>query len=111
MTGQEKIQEITNQLNEIKKNIQDKYDKIMSKVSDLQEKLQEINNSVGQSQQWIEKQKKKIQSKIDELTSKITDWLKEQMAKAQKWMDGVKDEIMQMIADLLLTPILAMVGI
>lgn len=111
MTGQEKIQEVMNQLTEIKNNIQDKYDKIMGKVGELQEKLKVIENAAGQSKQWIDKQKKKIQTKIDDLTKKITDWLKDQMEKAQKWMDGIKEQIMQMIADLLLTPVLALAGI
>lgn len=111
MTGAEKIQEVMTQLNEIKKNIQDKYDKVMGKVGELQEKLSVIDNAVGQSKQWIDKQKKKIQTKIDDLTKKITDWLKEQLEKAQAWMDKIKEEITQMIADLLLTPVLALAGI
>ena len=39
MSSTEKIQEVADQLIEIKKNIQDKYDKIMGKVAELQEKL------------------------------------------------------------------------
>lgn len=111
MTGTEKIQEVMNQLNEIKKNIQDKYDKIMDKVGGLQEQLIQVQNSTNQSPQWIDKQKKKIQTKIDDLTKKITTWLEEQLKKAQAWLDGIKEEITQMISDLLLTPALAMAGI
>ena len=58
-----------------------------------------------------QKQKKKIQTKIDDLTKKITTWLEEQLKKAQAWMDGIKEEITQMISDLLLTPALALAGI
>lgn len=111
MTGAEKIQEVASQLAEIKKNIQDKYDKIMGKVGDLQEKLKVVENSANQSKQWIDAQKKKIQTKIDELTKKITDWLNAQLEKAQAWMDGIKEEITQMIADLIQTPLLALAGI
>lgn len=111
MTGAEKIQEVASQLAEIKKNIQDKYDKIMGKVGDLQEKLKVVENSANQSKQWIDTQKKKIQTKIDELTKKITDWLNAQLEKAQAWMDGIKEEITQMISDLIQTPKLALAGI
>ena len=112
MTGVGKIQEVTTQLNEIKKNIQDKYDKVMGKVGKLQEKLKAVEeNAVGQSKQWIDKQKKKIQTKIEGLTKKITEWLKDQMEKAQSWMDKIKEEITQMIADLSLAPVLALTGI
>ena len=111
MTGAEKIQEVMTQLDEIKKNIQNKYDKVMGKVEELQEKLSVIDNAIGRSKQWIDKQKKKIQAKIDDLTRKIRTWLEDQMKKAQSWMDKIKEEITQMIANLLLAPVLALTGI
>lgn len=111
MTGAEKIQEVMTQLDEIKKNIQNKYDKVVGKVEELQKKLSVIDNAIGQSKQWIDKQKKKIQTKIDDLTGKIRTWLEDQMKKAQSWMDKIKEEITQMIANLLLAPVLALTGI
>ena len=111
MTGAEKIAEIGQQLAEIKKNIQEKYDKVMGKVEEFQEKLKVIDTMVGQSKEWIDKQKKKIQKKIEELTTKIKTWLQTQFDKAQAWMDNIKNEITAFIAKLLTAPILALAGI
>ena len=73
MTGTEKIVEIGIQLAEIKQKIQEKYDKVMGKVSELQQKLIELEeavaNGIAQSLQWIEKQKQKIKTKIFFTTS------------------------------------------
>ena len=64
MTGQEKILEVIEQVNEIKNNIQKKYDKIMGKIAEYQEKLNEvIQNAQKNSEIWVEKQKKKIMNK------------------------------------------------
>ena len=110
MTGADKIQEVMTQLSEIKENIQKKYDKVMGKIGGLQEQMDSVD-SADQSPQWKDKQKKKLSTKIKDLTKKITDWLKEQMEKAQAWMDKIKEEITQMITDLLSTPVLALAGI
>lgn len=115
MTGQEKILEVMMQVAEIKQKIQDKYDKVMSRIVELHRKLAEfenqMNNPINHTLQWIEKQKQKIRSKIMELTQNITQWLNDQMAKAQNWMSGIKEEIMNYIAELLLAPVKALVGI
>lgn len=108
MTGAEKIIEITNQVIEIKNNIQKKYDATVGKINALIEKQQMIiANTVAQSIYWVEKQKKKIQAKIDKLTQGINDWLKKQMDAVQAWMNKAKEEITNFIIELLMAPILA----
>jgi F0F1-type ATP synthase membrane subunit b/b' len=112
MTGQEKIVEVVKQVEEIKSNIQKKYDKIMGKIAECQEKLNEIiQNAQKNSQVWVEKQKTKIMNKINMLKKKIEDWLKTQMEKAQAWLDNIKQEIMDFIAKLLMSMVLAITGI
>lgn len=110
MTGPEKIVEITNQVIEIKNNIQKKYDRVIGKINELIETQAKIvANAAAQSIYWVEKQKNKIQGKIDKLTQDIKDWLNKQMEKVQTWMNNVKKEITDFIKDLLMSPILAAV--
>lgn len=110
MTGPEKIVEITNQVIEIKNNIQKKYDRVIGKINGLIEKQAKIvANAAAQSIYWVEKQKNKIQAKIDKLTQDIKDWLNKQLEKVQTWMNNVKKEITDFIKDLLMSPILAAV--
>jgi peptidoglycan hydrolase CwlO-like protein len=111
MTGQEKIKEITEQATEIKKNIQKKYDNVLKRISVLNEQLSSVTNAVNQSPTWIRKQQKKIQTKIDDLTKKLIDWLNQQTSKVQAWVDKIKNEILELIADLLKAPLLAMTGL
>lgn len=110
MTGPEKIQETTEQVVEMKNNIQKKYDGVIDKINGLIEKQAKIvANVAAQSIYWVEKQKNKIQAKIDKLTQGIKDWLNKQMERVQTWMNNVKKEIMDFIKDLLMSPILAAV--
>lgn len=111
MTGQEKTQEVMQQLAEIKSNIQKKYDKVMGKITDLQQELSFLDTAMNQTEIWIEKQKTKIQGKINKLKKDIEDWLRIQMGKAQKWLDNIKQEILDFIAKLLISPVLALTGI
>ena len=101
--GAQKIVELTNTLADIKKNIQNKYDKVMGRIEDLQKKRDEIENTTNQSPNWIEKKKKSIQKKIDDLLVNLEDWLIQQSEKAQAWLDEVKADITNMIANLLLS--------
>ena len=64
MTGQEKTQEVMQQLAEIKSNIQKKYDKVMGRITDLQQELSFLDTAVNQTEIWIEKQKTKIRGNI-----------------------------------------------
>ena len=83
----------------------------MKKVDKLWEKIDNVNNAVNQSPQWIEKQKQKLLTKIDDLIQRIKKWLEDQMDKVQNWLDNIKNEILDFISKLLLSPILALTGI
>lgn len=111
MTQSEKIQNLTEDFQLIKSTIQEKYDKVMSKIMEYQEKIDTIiTNAMNQTKQWVDKQIKKIKEKIKILTDKIKVWLEEQLRKAQEWMDNIKKEIEDFIAQLLLSIVEAMLG-
>ena len=109
-SGAERISEVANTFNDIKKNIQDKYDKVAGRVEKLQKESDELDNANNQSPVWIEKQKKKIQSKIDTLLKNLENWLFDQLEKAQKWMDNMTKELTKIITDVLSAPLIAMMG-
>lgn len=111
MTQEEKLQKLTEDFQTIKSTIEEKYNKVMSKIQEYQEKIDIIiTNAMNQTQQWIDKQINKIKGKIKTLTDKIKAWLEEQLRKAQEWMDNVKKEIEEFITQLLLSMVEAMLG-
>ena len=112
MTGPEKIAEATKTLNDIKKNIQEKYDGVMGKIDKYTKEIDEtIANKQNQSKEWVDKKVDRLKKKIRELTQKITEWLERKLNDAQAWLDNVKKDIEDFIKELLMSMVLAIAGV
>lgn len=112
MGGLDKIQETMDTLNEIKTNIQTKYDGIMSKIVTLQTELSELPaKSKNHSEQWLNDQKVKLQSKIERYEQTAKEWIDQQLKKAQEWVDEIVNEIQAFILELAKSMITSFAGI
>lgn len=112
MTGADKISEAMQTLADIKANIQEKYDKIMGKIDEYLVQIDEvIANAQNQSKEWVDKKVEKLKEKIKDLTDKITAWMEQKLKDAQAWLDNIKKEIEEFVAELLLSMVKAIAGV
>ena len=112
MTGADKISEAMQTLADIKANIQEKYDKIMGKIDKYLAQIDEvIANAQNQSKEWVDKKVEKLKEKIKDLTDKITAWMEQKLKDAQAWLDNIKKEIEEFVAELLLSMVKAIAGV
>lgn len=112
MTGADKISEAMQTLAEIKANIQEKYDKVMNRIDEYLSQIDEvIINAQNQSKEYIDKKVAKLKGKINDLTNKITAWMEQKLKEAQAWLDNIKAEIEEFVAELLLSMVNAIAGV
>ena len=112
MTGADKISEAMQTLADIKANIQEKYDKIMGKIDAYLVQIDEvIANAQNQSKEWVDKKVEKLKEKIKDLTDRITAWMEQKLKDAQAWLDNIKAEIEEFVAELLLSMVKAIAGV
>lgn len=112
MTGADKISEAMQTLAEIKANIQEKYDKVMNRIDEYLSQIDEvIINAHNQSKEYIDKKVAKLKGKINDLTNKITAWMEQKLKEAQAWLDNIKAEIEEFVAELLLSMVNAIAGV
>lgn len=101
---QDTLQDLNNTYEEIKQNIQSKYDKVIGEIAELDKKIQDLyTNSTNNSKQWINQQISIIKNKINKKKEALEKWLKQKLEDAQKWLDGVMDMIKQKIADMIIS--------
>ena len=63
---QDTLQDLNNTYEEIKQNIQSKYDKVIGEIAELDKKIQDLyTNSTNNSKQWVNHQISAIKNKIN----------------------------------------------
>ena len=101
MNGASKKIEAMQTLNDIKNNIQSKYDKIMKRIGALKNELDKLDDaSKSHSELWVKERRKTINDKIDRLTNDSKKWQDEQLKKAQNWLSNVESEANNSVIDL-----------
>lgn len=111
MTGAEKISEATKTLSDIKKNIQEKYDRVIGRIDKYTKEIDETIADKTKSDQAKDKKIAKLKQKIKDLTNDINAWLEQKLKDAQVWLDNIKKEIEDFIKELLMSMVLAIAGV
>lgn len=112
MTGQEKIAEAMQTLADIKANIQKKYDDVIVRIDGYLKQIDEtIANERNQSKEWVDKKVTDLKKKVQDLTDTITAWMEQKLKDAQAWLDNIKKEIEEFIAELLMSMVTAIAGV
>lgn len=112
MTGPEKIAEAMQTLADIKANIQKKYDDVVVRIDGYLKQIDEtIANERNQSKEWVDKKVTDLKKKVQDLTDTITAWMEQKLKDAQAWLDNIKKEIEEFIAELLMSMVTAIAGV
>ena len=91
-------QETQETFNEIKTQIEEKYQKMIDKISSVQKEIDDaIYKYANKSQEWIDKKIKMLTNKLNEYKKIAEDWLKTQMNKLREWVKSIEDAIKEWI--------------